>query len=79
MQPPPPPVVVDGDEEYEIEKIVAKRKRYGKKQYIVKWVSYPLDEKSDWINEDGLCHAKELLKEYTSNNTQPASKRRKRK
>ena len=78
VQPPPPPVVVDGDEEYEIEKNVAERKRYGIKQYLVKWVGYPLDEKSDWINEDGLCHAKELLKEYISKNPQPASKRRKR-
>ena len=51
VQPPPPPVVVDGDEEYKIEKIVSSCKHYGTVQYLVKWVGYPLDKKSDWINE----------------------------
>lgn len=80
VQPPPPSVVIDGDEEYEIESIVDSRKRHGTVQYLVKWVGYPLDEKSDWIDKDGLCHAKELLQEYLDKTRHtPAPKRRKTK
>ncbi|RZK29128.1 MAG: hypothetical protein EOO61_21125 [Hymenobacter sp.] len=76
VQPPPPSVVIDGDKEYEIEAIVDQRKRYGTVQYLVKWVGYPLDEKSDWINKDGLEHAKEILQEYLDKrNNLPAPKR----
>ena len=37
---PPPPVVIEGKEEYEVEKILSKRKRYGKVEYLVQWKGY---------------------------------------
>ena len=79
VQPPPPAVVIDGDEEYEIESVVARRKHYGNIQYLVKWVGYPLNEKDNWISEDGLCHAQELLQDFLDGpNNKPLNKRRKK-
>jgi len=34
---PPPSVVIEGKEKYEVEKILSKRKRYGKVEYLVYW------------------------------------------
>jgi len=31
----PPPVIIEGEKEYEVEKILSKRKRYGKVEYLV--------------------------------------------
>jgi len=31
----PPPVVIEGEEEYKVEKILSKRKKYGKVKYLV--------------------------------------------
>ena len=31
----PPPVIIEGEEEYKVEKILSKRKRYGKVEYLV--------------------------------------------
>ena len=33
---PPPPVEIQGEMEYEVEKILSKRKRYGKVEYLVR-------------------------------------------
>ena len=79
VQEPPAPVVIDGDEEYEIERIVDYRKQRGNVQYLVKWLGYPLDKKNDWISEDGLCHAQDLLADFCNNyKSQPPNKRRQR-
>jgi len=32
---PPPPVMIEGKEEYKVERILSKRKRYGKDKYLV--------------------------------------------
>ena len=40
VQPLLPAVVIDGNKEYEIEKIVDSRVCYGHTQYLVKWVGY---------------------------------------
>ena len=34
---PPPPISVDGEEEYEVEEILDKRKRYNRTEYLIKW------------------------------------------
>jgi len=31
------PVIIEGEEEYEVEKVINKRKRYGKWEYLVRW------------------------------------------
>ena len=33
-------VVIEGEEEYKVERILSKRKRYGKVQYLVCWKEY---------------------------------------
>jgi len=33
---PAPPVIIEGEKEYEVEKILSKRKRYGKWEYLVR-------------------------------------------
>ena len=40
----PLPVVIQGVYEWEIEGVLAKRKCYGKIQYLVKWLGYPSSE-----------------------------------
>jgi hypothetical protein len=64
--PQPPPEIVEGEEEYEVEEIIADRQtgRKRKKQYLVKWKGYPMSENS-WVDEKDL-HAPTLLQEYLS-------------
>jgi transposase InsO family protein len=54
---PPAPIEVNGDEEYEVEAIVAHRSvRKGKKvmtQYQVKWLGYGI-EYNEWLDEDAF-------------------------
>ena len=58
----PPPELIDGEEEYQVEEIIDERINRRKKQYLVKWLGYPVSENS-WINAKDL-HADELLEEY---------------
>ena len=64
-QPPPPPIIVNEEEEYEVEKILDKRKHYGKIQYLIKWKGYPLSEAS-WEPENYL-NCPDLLEEFNKN------------
>jgi len=34
---PPPPIEVEGEKEYEVEKILDKQEKRGKMRYLVKW------------------------------------------
>ena len=63
---PPPPIIVNDEEEYEVEKILDKRKHYGKIQYLIKWKGYPLSEAS-WESENNL-NCPDLLEEFNKNN-----------
>src|ERR1700733_5410801 len=60
----PPPDLVDGAEEYEVEKILDKRRkgRGGKIQYLVKWKGYP-DSDNEWVNQRDV-HAPEEIRRY---------------
>ena len=61
--PKPPPVeLADGTTEYEVEKILKRRTRRGRVQYLVHWKGYPNSENS-WISPNDL-HAPALLKEF---------------
>ena len=46
-------VYKDENSEYKIEKILKKRKRNGKTQYIVRWVGYP-SEFDSYVNEEDV-------------------------
>ena len=41
---PPPPVKVDGEKEYEVEKILDRQETRGKTRYLVKWKGYTVEE-----------------------------------
>ena len=55
------PLEVDGQTEWEVEKIVAHRGDPTPNRYRVKWKDTPLEQ---WLGEGNLEHCKELLREY---------------
>ena len=60
--PRPPPETIDGDEEFEVEEIIDERTFRRKKQYLVKWLGYPVSDNS-WVNAQDV-NAPQLLEEY---------------
>lgn len=54
------------DEVYEIEKIVKKRTRKGKSEYLIKWKDYP-EEENTWEAEENI-YAKDMLDEFNKQN-----------
>ena len=61
--PQPPPDLINGEEEYEVERILKHRGRPKCHQYLIRWKGYTADEDS-WQNEADLRNASELLQEY---------------
>ena len=57
------PVIIEGEEEYEVEKVINKRKRYGKWEYLVRWKGYTAKEDS-WEKKENLKNAKEAVEDY---------------
>ena len=57
------PVIIEGEEEYKVEKVINKRKRYGKWKYLVRWKGYMAEEDS-WKREANLKNTKEAVEEY---------------
>ena len=60
----PPPDLVEGEEEYEVERIVDSR-HHGRRrtlQYLIKWKGYP-DSDNEWVNHRDM-HAPEAIREY---------------
>jgi Chromo (CHRromatin Organisation MOdifier) domain len=68
----PPPGLVDGEEEYEIEKILdSRRYRRGcKLQYLVKWKGYP-DSDNQWVNKDDVF-TEDTIREFENANSDDA-------
>jgi hypothetical protein len=60
--PPPPPVLVDGEEEFEVEKILNSRLRYCRIEYIVKWKGYDIGDNS-WVPHYNI-HAPDAVAEF---------------
>lgn len=54
--------MIDSEEEYVVESIVSHSYENGKRYYLVKWEGY--DDKSDWLPEDDLLGARELVTKY---------------
>lgn len=59
----PLPEIVDGEEEWELEEILDKRKVKGNAWYLVKWVGYS-DDYNQWLPAEDLNNAKELRDAY---------------
>src|SRR6266481_5924549 len=69
----PPPDLIDGEEEYEVERIVAHRQfgRSRRLQYLIKWKGYP-ESDNTWEPADQV-HAPDLIKHYQSARTHQSS------
>jgi len=60
---PSPPVEIQGEMEYEVEKILSKRKRYGKVEYLVRWKGYVAKEDT-WEKKGNLGNVREAIENY---------------
>jgi len=59
----PQPVVIEGEEEWEVEKIMNKRKVQERDKYLVRWKGYTAEEDT-WKSRENLKNAMELVKEF---------------
>jgi len=59
----PAPVTIEGEEEWEVERILNKRKVRGKDKYLVRWKGFTA-ESDTWEGRENLENAKEAEKEY---------------
>ena len=65
----PPPDIIEGEEEYEIEDLVAHKGKGARRQYLVKWKGYPTSE-NEWIPIKELQrNAQETLQDYNTANS----------
>jgi len=56
-------IIIEGEEEYEVEKVMNKRKKYGRWKYLVKWKGYMAEEDS-WERKENLKNEKEAVEDY---------------
>jgi len=59
----PAPVIIEGEEEYEVEKILNKKKFRGKDWYLVQWKGYTAEEDM-WEPRENLGNVENLVKEF---------------
>ena len=59
----PAPVIIKGEEEYEVEKILNKKKFREKDRYLVQWKGYTVEE-DIWEPRENLGNAEDLVKEF---------------
>jgi len=59
----PQSVVIEGEEEWEVEKIMNKRKVRGRDKYLVQWKGYTVEEDT-WESKENLKNAMELVEEF---------------
>ncbi|CAI7866760.1 unnamed protein product [Closterium sp. NIES-54] len=62
--PPPPPVLVNDELEYEVESVLARRRRrHGALEFLVRWKGYDPFEGS-WVSEEDMSNARRSLRDY---------------
>jgi len=59
----PAPVIIKGEEEWEVERILNKRKVRGKEKYLVCWKGFTA-ESDTWEERENLENAKEAIEEF---------------
>ena len=57
------PVIIEGEEEFEVKKILNKRVVRGKEKFLVRWKGYTVEEDT-WESRENLENAKELVDEF---------------
>ena len=60
---PLPPILIQGQEEWEVEKILDLRQRHGKNKYLVRWKEYTQGDDT-WEPKENLLNAGKKLQEY---------------
>jgi len=60
---PPKSVIIEGEEEFEVEKILNKKMVREKEKFLVRWKGYMV-EKDTWENKENLKNVKELVEEF---------------
>ena len=64
---PPEPIDIDGDEEWEVDEILAERTRNRKKQYYVRWAGFS-EAHDSWEPEQNLENAQDAIKRFKEGN-----------
>jgi len=59
----PAPVIIEGEEEWEVERILNKRQVWGKDKYLVRWKGFTA-ESNTWEGRENLKNTKEAIKEF---------------
>jgi len=59
----PLPVIIEGEKEWEMERILNKRRVRGKDKYLVRWRGFTA-ESDTWEDRENLKNAKEAIKEF---------------
>jgi len=59
----PQPVVIEGEEEWEVKKIINKRWVQGKEKYLVQWKGCTAKENT-WESKENLKNAMNLVEEF---------------
>lgn len=77
-QVPPPPVVVRGKQQYHVEKIIAWRPYFSKRQFLVKYTGYENPTDQRWLHEGNLTSCKKLIRDYLATNPKPTKEPSKR-
>ena len=57
------PEILEGEEEYEVERILDKAKKRGVWKWLVKWKGYPTEE-ATWEPKSSLKNAQKALKDF---------------
>ena len=65
--PPPRPDVINGEEEYEIDRILDSHIYCNQLQYLVKWKGYG-QGKDSWLVAKSMPHAKKLITQFHKEN-----------
>ena len=65
--PLPPVITQEGEEEYEIDKVLNSRTKYGKTEYLISWKGYGPGENL-WIHENEMGNAQEAIEEFYNKN-----------
>ena len=61
--PQPPPDIIEGEPEWEVEKVLDARFQHGNLQYLVKWLGWSEAENS-WEDEDNLENSPEIIEDF---------------
>jgi len=59
----PQPVIIEGEEEWEVEKIMNKRRVWERDKYLVQWKGCTVEEDT-WESKENLKNASNLVEEF---------------